>query len=523
MPQTTQDRVGTDTVRLIFKTVDTTPTAQPVPREPHQLDISVSTIIPLADLAMEVAEQFVEILTSQKINADWLYHPGSALVIAPAAGADWDQSATLADLGITDGATVILTTEEANERFPELFETLADQAIASRGARFAPWTVESSHTLASVGFPVLVTALSVVSAAAAISHGGMIQWILAGVLGVLGLVFGIAAVTLAQYKASSASTPAYSLATHALLGSAAAAVVPTDHGWTVWNIGAAAVVVTATAAGMLALKAPTVWTHVAVLAGAASVTIGLGVSQAYATWRDVTTAGQAGVVATVAFLVFFSNVGLARRIAKLDTPTLPDPDKSIGEDHTLDLVKMSEEISDGESWAAMIHADDRNVAARYASLGIFIGTGVVAFVSAIIAGATLGEEPLRLIFVDVDGRWVGLLTFAVLAALFILRGTWNIDAGLCTAGIVSGIAVAVGYVTGATMLGDDTAVTRIVGMIAVALAATVLGGRALFSADGEPDTERKVKWLQTLEMILLVLVLTDAATMLNVADALRSR
>jgi type VII secretion integral membrane protein EccD len=512
----------TDTVRIIVISTDTTPTDDPDPkRRQHRMDTSVSTAVPLSRLAIDLATKLAADLAEERVPTRWLTNPGSALELAPISGDRWDQTKTLAELDVVDGNRIILTTRDANERYPRIIESLADQSAEIRSSHFAPWDAAASHAFAAAGMPTAVAAVSAIAAGTAVRHGGMAQWIIAAALGIVGVIVALSAVTCTQFKPKSPVTPALGLSMHALLGAAAAAVVPSD-GWGVWNL-AAAVMITATSAGMVTLQPPLLWGHVAVLTGSGSVLVGAGVCLAYSTWRDVTPVGYASVIATTAFLVYLANVTLARRFARLDLPVLPDVGEDMDMRQTRDLAVMSEKISNSDTWSALTHSEDRNVQARFASLGITVGTGAVAAVCALVAGATVTDATLRFIVPEVDSRWPALLTFTVLAALYILRGTWNTDRGLCTAGVVAGSVVMLSYVAGATLLGRDDSVLRIVGMVLLSLAAVLIASIYLFNATDNPGHEKPVKVVQVFETGLMVLVLMDALVMVNLFFSLRSR
>lgn len=511
-----------DTVRITVITTDTRPTDDPAERRAHHVDLSMSTSGTLADTAIEAAQKITKDLKDRRIDAGWLTDPDSELVLAPLVGEAWDQDETLGQVGLTNGKIIVLTTQRANERYPRLFESLADGAAEIRAKNFAAWDTDASHDFAAKLMPAGVGVLSVLGASAAVRHDGLIQWVLVAVFGVAALIVSLAAVTTAQYQKNATHTPALGLSMHALLAATAASAIPSE-GWSVWNFAAAAVVVTASAWGMVALKAPTLWTHIAVLTGALSLTIGLAVTLLYGLWRDVPPSGAAAMVATIAFMFFMGNVPLARKFARLDMPALPTPEEDIDLTQTHNLAQIAREMSEGEKWDSLIHQEDRNIGARYASLGIMLGSGVVAALAATVAGATITDATLRYIIPEFDGRWVGIVTFAVLSALFILRGTWNIDRGLCSVGIISGVMVATGYIGGVAVFGRDDSLVRVAGMVIIGLAILLLACYVMFSASDRPTSEKRVKALQILEAVLLVLVWINALAMINVFFSVRSR
>jgi hypothetical protein len=206
----------TDTVRIIVISTDTTPTDDPDPkRRQHRMDTSVSTAVPLSRLAIDLATKLAADLAEERVPTRWLTNPGSALELAPISGDRWDQTKTLAELDVVDGNRIILTTRDANERYPRIIESLADQSAEIRSSHFAPWDAAASHAFAAAGMPTAVAAVSAIAAGTAVRHGGMAQWIIAAALGIVGVIVALSAVTCTQFKPKSPVTPALGLSMHA--------------------------------------------------------------------------------------------------------------------------------------------------------------------------------------------------------------------------------------------------------------------------------------------------------------------
>lgn len=507
-------------VRVIFMASDPLTETEDA-RPAHTLDLSVYTHTQLRDVATSVARHFTEHLEAQRINTDWLREPDSRLVIAPAVGEKWDQDATLEQLRVRNGDTLVLTTEKANERYPALVENLADSSAAVRNGAFSAWDRAYGSRFAAVVLPAVVAGATLSAAAAAVNHTGIVHWVLAGILVLTAVVLLASGMTFAKYQPDSPAAAAVSLAAHPAAAAAAASVIPAES-VTLWALLAGAAAAWGTSITMLSIKAKPHGGHAAVFIGTTSVVAGLALSLIWSMFREVTPYGVATLVATIAFCLFIFEVPISKKMAGLTTPPLPGSGEEVQLDKARDIVALSREISSSERWMSMIHDEDRNIEARYTTLGNFIATGVIVAVCAFISVASVGDETLRYVFPEISARWVALLTYAILGGLLVLRGSWYRDRGLRGAATVAGLATFGAYLAGLGLMGNDPNTIRVVGVFAAGIIGSVIWGLRTWGESDRPMTGTTNKNLLRLENLLLVFVLTNAAAMLNLFFVIRS-
>lgn len=511
-------RSEASTVRVIVLAAD--PAESKSTAAATTVDLSLHSAAPLSTLTVQVAREVVTALESKGADTAWLREPDSRLVLAPTVGEAWDQEESLSSRGVRNGDTIVLTTEYANERYPALVESLPDGSAAVRNSAFAAWDRNFGSQFAAVAVPASFLVLGLTGSGVAMHGDAIVRWVLAGVMLAALAIVGPTAVAIARYRPDAPSAPALGLSMHALAGSTAASLVPAD-GVSMWGLLAGAAATTASAGVLLALKARPLWGHAAAFLGGMSVLVGLAISLAWDAFRETTPAGAAAVVATVAFVIFSFEIPISRSLVGLASPVLPNGGVAdVG--NARDVVALSREASTSDSWVALIHDEDRNLRARNITLGNFLAAGAVTAACAFVSITHAPEGTLRWALPELDSRWVVLLTYAALAGVYILRGSWYRDRGLRAAATGSGLATAAGYLVGLGFFTEDDDPIRLAGVIAACCAGVLLWASRSWRDEDRPLTgivNRRLVWL---ENGLALIVFINALTMINAFFVFRS-
>lgn len=511
-------RSEASTVRVIVLAAD--PAESKSTSAVTTVDMSLHSAVPMSTLTVNVAREMVTALESKGADTAWLREPDSRLVLAPDVGEAWDQEDSLADRGVRNGSTIILTTESANERYPALVESLPDGSAAVRNSAFAAWDRSFGSQFSAVAVPLSFLVLGLTGTGVAMHGDALVHWVLAGVLLAALAVVGPTAVAVSRYRPDAPSAPALGLSMHILAGATAASLVPAD-GVSMWGMLAGAAATTASAGVLLSLKARPLWGHAAAFLGGMAVTIGLAISIAWDAFRETTPAGAAAVVATVAFIIFSFEIPIARSLVGLSSPVLPNGGVAdVGS--ARDVVALSREASTSDSWVSLIHDEDRNLRARNITLGNFLAAGAVTAACAFVSVTHAPEGTLRWALPEIDARWVVLVTYACLAGVYMLRGSWYRDRGLRAAATGTGLATLAGYLVGLGFFTDDNDPLRVAGVIAGGCVGVLIWASRSWRDADRPLTgivNRRLVWL---ENGLALLIFINALTMINAFFVFRS-
>lgn len=396
----------------------------------YTCDVNVATTVPIVKIARQIAIDVARQIAAVGGNNTWLTEPDSTIILSPPVGTGWDQSKTLSQLRVVNGTVVQLTTQKANERFPELIESQADAAAAVRNEKFLPWDTKTSHLFSAWALPLIVALLA---GAALVFTAGQ-SYLTQLIFGVLTALAGVGAATVAYAFSRAGQKPHVAAPTSAVayltLPAAALMCVPagTDGGLSPWGVLAAGVILTAMAWLSLALQFEPKWVHAAALVPGVSVTVGMTVTVLYGLWRDVEPYAACIAVMIVAILMAYAQVLTSKSMAKILDPHLPSTGAELQLDSLSDVADVFEDSMSDESREAIVHQRSRTIEARFIGIGILVGAGLTLTIAAIIAGAYARQgDETWVIVATVPTVWVLCLTVAVCCACMALSATWYRD------------------------------------------------------------------------------------------------
>lgn len=480
----------------------------------HQVDLSVTSNVPLRTLAREVARSVAENLDRKGIDTSWLKEPDSELILSPVVGDAWDQGRTLGRLKVRDGDTIVLSVTEGNQRYPALVESMADATAQIRNRVFRAWDSDTSANFAAWAFPALISVTALAAVGISITRGGYVQTVLAAVFGVVGVIIGMATFAVNATRPGDPLTGSLSLTTHVALTTAGLLAVPGQLG--VWSVIAGAGVAAASASVMLGTGVRPRWGHVAVLVPAIATLAGVVVIMLFSIWRPVSPTAGAAVVALFGLLAAYRAPEWSRPFAKLEMPSMLLPEGDMSLDKTADLVKMTRELSDTGSWESIVHQYERNIQARYITLGIFIGTGVLTAITAGVAAATAPvDETVRYLLFTLDVRWVTLWAFFVYGVVLAAVGTWQRDRTLRVASTLAGAATWLVYLLSLAAFSTDTSPARLITAVVLTLLAAGIAcawGLSRYTS----ESAGSMKNVERLESLMYVFPVINVAVLLDI-------
>lgn len=488
------------------------------------IDMSLPNRVQNATLAPEAARVAVERLRELDMDTDWLENPTSEILFSPdVGGRTWSATSTLDECGVKDGDFIILSVEDASERYSEIVEVMQDATARTRNARFREWDTTTSYAFASYAFPALIAAISLAAGAATfhLSAEGLFRWGVALVVGLIGalslsLSFGAEKWDTRDERVGQS----LAIACYVPIAVAVATMIPGELSR--WHVLAAATATTVAALVFIMAQRAPMPAHYAALVPSLATMLGVGIAMAIGLWREVPAAPTAAIIATVAVLVFHNEPGLSRMGARLELPYLPAQSATDDELSTADVAEMSRTLTQDSSWESMINERERNIAARNNGFGIIIGTLIALVGSSVVAAAMIGEGDVRYLFPSYDQRSVMLFHFGIIAAIFVLRGSWYRDRTLRATSMIGGAASWITYTLSLSMLSEDSSIGR----LAVALGAFLLivlvacamawRGRAIRSA-------RARRWLERAESLLFLFPFVNIAVLINIFFMIRHR
>lgn len=492
-----------DTVRVTVHARDVT------------VDLSLSNRVPISRLAPLVAEQVAGVLDERDMDAQWLVHPTSEILLAPPTGANWEPTDTLNSVGVTDGDSVVLTVEDASERYLPLIEVMQDATAKIRNERFQEWDTSTSFAFATRAFPAALAALAVATDVVGLSHpDSFARWVGAVVMGlVAALCVGLSFTPVTDED--SAIIKSLSVAGYAPAAAAVVLLVPGPlH---IWHILAAGVVVSVLASISITLQRPPLPAHYAALVPGVSFTIAAALGLAIGAWRDVDPSTVAAIAATVAVVVFRFEPNLSRRGARLEPTYLP-AETDEGEDITVaSIADRSRALSNDAGWGSMVDQVARNEMARSNALGIVLGTIISLTISAAAAAwlVVSGRDVQYVISAAMfDQRSVMMFHIAVISAIFAFRGSWYRDRALRGLALVGGLVSWLTYVVVYAAFGQDTSPVRatvavVASLVVVGVSATVAWRR------GQVRSARARAWAERFEALLFMFPVVNIVTLIN--------
>lgn len=488
------------------------------------IDMSLPNRVQNATLAPEAARVAVERLSELDMDTDWLENPTSEILFSPdVGGRTWSATSTLEENGVKDGDFIILSVEDASERYREIVEVMQDATARTRNARFREWDTATSYAFASYAFPALISILSLAAGTAAFQMtDGVFRWgvvLVTGLLGALCLSLSFGAEKWETRDERVGQSLA--IASYVPIAVAVATMIPGDLSR--WNVLAAAVATTVAALVFIMAQRAPMPAHYAALVPSLATALGIGIAMAIGMWREVPAAPTAAIIATVAVLVFHNEPSLSRMGARLELPYLPAQTSTDDElSSAVDVAELSRTLTQDSAWESMINERERNIAARHNGLGIVMGTLIALVGSSVVAAAMINEGEVQYLFPSFDQRSVMLFHFGIIAAIFVLRGSWYRDRTLRATSMIGGGTAWITYMIAMTVLPEELSSGRLGVAMGVFLVVVLVGcamawrGRAIRSA-------RTRRWLERAESLLFLFPFVNIAVLINVFFMIRHR
>lgn len=458
-----------------MKPVRTDKVQLPVHVGSEKIDLSLPTAIKLRALAPSTAATVADMLEARGTDVEWLRRPDSDVILTTPAGEDWNQDETLNSLGVRRGQPVVLTVRDASESYPALIESMADASAAINAERFRGWDNTAAKSFLAWAMPWVIGVSAVAGAGMALLRGDAVLAVaVAALFAVTAVFLSVAAIGMGR-RSGGPVEASMALSAYAAGVPAAVAAVP---GVSVWNVVAGASILAVMATGFLSAKSQPRWVHAAAAVPAVSVLVGLGLSAAYGLWRDVSVSATAALIALVALIIFYREIPISAWLARLSLVNLADIGENPGIPLTEELVARAREgAGNDDGWDSIFHQKERNIEARYMTMGLLISSTATVAGAVATMTATLDDSDVRWLFFSIDQRTVGFLLAASMAGVILARGTWYWDRGKRMSTIIGGASVWGAYLVSLAFLDTDLSVPRML----IALGATLLVALFVFS------------------------------------------
>lgn len=421
------------------------------------VDVSLPVNRPVKSLAYSVADYFVN---QKGYSLPFLAQPSAELMLTPELGRPFPPNATLAEMKVLDGDSLVLTSTDRNEYYPEFTSNPARAVASTQEKFFSRWTTASSQRFYGIASP-LVAAVAVAVGLSGVLYRGMdyLRWPLVGVAGgLLALsVFIMVALKHLSRDGTVSVLLSYSVTSYLCAFAVGAAIVPGSPGR--WHVASGAVCIILAALLLAGIVREPLWLHYGVGVPAAVVTVVVLVNLM---WHE-----SGNVVASEIMLVASASVYFCDKTAmsgaRIKLPGMPAPGERLRLTRAMDVVEMARSASSGQSLTSEVNQEARAVTMHNLMVAVAGGSAtLVAF--AALAATVLADE---------SHMWIQLADVATVTALMYLFGTWAVDQGLratvMSAGVLSGFAVVVGLLfsphTTAAMMGAALAVATVLAFI----------------------------------------------------------
>ncbi|MGB4825110.1 MAG: EsaB/YukD family protein, partial [Leuconostoc mesenteroides] len=133
------------------------------------VDVTLPVNRPVKSLAYTLADYLVN---TKGYSIPFLAQPSAELMLTPEIGRPFPPDATLAALKVLDGETLVLTSADRNEYYPEFTSNPARAVASTQEKFFARWTSESSQRFYGIVSP-LVAAVAAVAGLYGVLYRGM--------------------------------------------------------------------------------------------------------------------------------------------------------------------------------------------------------------------------------------------------------------------------------------------------------------------------------------------------------------
>lgn len=488
------------------------------------IDLSLPAHVQISSLAPQVARAAVDKLKSLDLDTEWLEHPSSEILLDSHLGPTWDPTSNLDSNGVKDGDYILLTVKDSNERYPELVEVMQDATAIERNARFREWDLQTGYVFASYAFPILMSVIALSAAAAAFSYEhAPLRWATIGLASIIAITCMALSFGAKQWATRDDRVgQSLAMASYVPFAVAAALIVPGEVSR--WSVLAGSTTVLVIAlVYILANRAP-IPAHYAVMVPALSTMAGIVIALGIGLWRDVPTATIAAISATCAILAFHYEDTLSRMGARLELPYLPSHTAEGNDIATANVLEVSRTLNEDSSWDSMINQRERNISARYNGLGIIIGVFVSIMGAAFVASKTVLPGQVQYLLPQYDARSVMLFHFAVICAIFVLKGSWYRDRTLRATAMLGGILSWSAYVIAMAVIApvEFASPTRTAIALGVFFLISLISCAMAWRA--RPIRSARVrKWAERAETLLYLFPIINIVVLLNLIFFIRHR
>lgn len=420
-------------------------------------NINVDLTLPLNKsvklLAYSVASYFIN---DKGYSIPFLAKPNAELMLTPDVGRPFPPEATLASQKVRDGDTLILTSTDRNEYYPEFTSNPARAVTTTQEKFFSRWTSDSAQRFYGIASP-LVAAIAALIALIAVLYRSMdyLRWPLVGASGAMLALSVFIMIALKQLSRGGIAPVllSYSVTSYVCAFTAGAAIVPGAPGR--WHIAGGAVCVILTALLLAGAIREPLWLHYGVGVPAVVVTIVILVNLM---WTESGNVLASEIMLLAAAAVYHCDK-TAMSGAGIKLPGMPAPGERLRLARASDVVEMAKSASSGQSLTSEINQEARAIMMHNLMVAISGGAAVLVAIAG-LAATVLADE----------GHMLIQLGFVVnVTALLYLFGTWAVDQGLRTivmsAGVLSWFAVLAGLLFSANttpmMIGAALGVTAV--------------------------------------------------------------
>lgn len=417
------------------------------------VDVSLPLHRPVKSLAYSIADYFV----NQKGYAlPFLEKPSAELMLTPEIGRPFPPDATLATMKVLDGDSLVLTSTDRNEYYPEFTSNPARAVASTQEKFFARWTLASSQKFYGIVSP-LVAAVAAAAALIGVLYRGMdyLRWPLVGAAGGI-LALSVFIMVALKQLSGGGTVPvllSYSVTGYVCAFAAGAAIVPGGPGR--WHVASGAVCVILAALLLAGVVREPLWLHYGAGVPAVVVTVVVLVNLM---WHE-----SGNVVASEIMLVASTSVYFCDKTAmsgaRIKLPGMPAPGERLRLTRAMDVVEMARSAASGQSLTSEVNQEARAVTMHNLMVAVAGGSAVLVAIAALAATVSA----------DAAHMWMQLGYASTVTALLYLFGTWAVDQGLratvMSAGVLSGFGVVVGLLfsphTSPVMMGSALAAAAV--------------------------------------------------------------
>src|SRR5699024_4529309 len=171
-------------------------------------------------------------------------------------------------------------------------------------------------------------------------------------------------------------------------------------------------------------------------------------------------------------------ISISAWLSRLTLVNLADVGENPGIPLTEELVRRAREgAGNSDGWDSIYHQRERNIEARYMTMGLIAGaTGTVAGALAFMA-ATLDDSDVRGLFFSIDQRTAALMAAMSMCVVIMARGTWYWDRGKRMATLIGGAGSWAAYLLSMAFIDADLSMVRML----IAVGATLVIAMVIFS------------------------------------------